>query len=499
MRGKGKPISAWITESPGVLSNLWRFLTARSADDVLNPRKNLCISIERKSISVAFVSRFLSKTQIRGFRKYTTEGDTYPSPEQVGTSASLAIEELNASGGEVTLSIPKAWTVIRTAEFPSAARENLASAVAYEMDRLTPFDQDDVCFGFRVMKEEGESITVALYAAKETLITRYLDALKEKGIAVSKVTVNLAGIGALLRYMEKGKDSIFLEIDETNYEGALFMDGFVVEAFTGKFRKDDERTNLDVLIRRLFPYREIYKDRIEPPHLILLGKDKNPLLNKLVGQSEGLPVTLLDDDFVKPNLPSTLHGIPYATIGGALESYLKEDINLLAKGRAILAKTPIALTLLVVFAVCGLLTLYLISPLKAERRELSEIDRQIRIRKNEVSRILALKEEVAALEKETVTISTFKGKDPPALTIFKEVTANLPESAWATTFKIKGRTVIVSGYAESSAGLLSKLEASPFLKNVEFMSPTLRDRRTNRERFSIKMEVEAFEKAKSDR
>ncbi|NIS74163.1 MAG: hypothetical protein GTO08_02570, partial [Deltaproteobacteria bacterium] len=142
MSFKSKSIPLWTHGSSERLKHIWRFLTTRSADDVVMPRKNLCIAIEKQGISVAYVSRALSKTTIRGFRKYTTEGDGFPGPDQVGTSAARAIEEMEAEGAKVTLAIPKAWTVIRTAEFPLAAKNNLASAVSHEMDRLTPFHQE---------------------------------------------------------------------------------------------------------------------------------------------------------------------------------------------------------------------------------------------------------------------------------------------------------------------------------------------------------------------
>jgi hypothetical protein len=385
MRLKGKSIPSWTPGSSEGLKHIWRFLTTRSADDVVMPRNNLCIAIEKQGISVAYVSRAFSKTAIKDFRKHTTEGDGFPGPDQVGTSAAHAIEEMDAEGAEVTLAIPKAWTVIRTAEFPLAAKDNLANAVSHELDRLTPFHQEDAFFGFRVLKEDAEKITIVLYAAREGLLNRYLGSLRERGLTVDRITINLAGIGALLRFMDKGRDSIFLEIDDTGYEGAVFLDGFAVAAFTGNLRKDDEKANLDILLRRLFPYKEFYRDRKEIPRLLLLGKGKNPLFNKLAGQSEGLPVTILDDDFVKLDVPSNLQGIPYATTGGALESYLPDGIDILPKDRKILAKTPVALTLLILLAICTLFVYFLITPLQAEKKELAEIDRQMGMRKSEIS------------------------------------------------------------------------------------------------------------------
>ena len=70
------------------------------------------------------------------------------------------------TGEGVTLSIPKAWAVVASAEFPSTVRENLASVVAYELDRVTPFSSDDAFFDFTVLKEMDERISLQVTAAR---------------------------------------------------------------------------------------------------------------------------------------------------------------------------------------------------------------------------------------------------------------------------------------------------------------------------------------------
>jgi hypothetical protein len=59
--------------------------------------------------------------------------------------------------------------------------------------------------------------------------------------------------------------------------------------------------------------------------------------------------------------------------------------------------------------------------------------------------------------------------------------------------RVSETTVDLEGYASSATGLLSKLEASPFFKKVEFSSPTFRDTRMNADRFNIKMEIEGVD------
>ena len=108
----------------------------------------------------------------------------------------------------------------------------------------------------------------------------------------------------------------------------------------------------------------------------------------------------------------------------------------------------------------------------------------------EVKKVETLKKEVDALESEVSTINNFKKGKPMALQILKELTAILPKSAWLTRARITDTTVEIEGYAAAATELLSKLEASPYLKKVEFASPTFRDVRLNSDRFVIKMEIE---------
>jgi Tfp pilus assembly protein PilN len=110
--------------------------------------------------------------------------------------------------------------------------------------------------------------------------------------------------------------------------------------------------------------------------------------------------------------------------------------------------------------------------------------------RGEVKKVEALKKEVDALESEVSTINSFKKGKPMTLQILKELTAILPKSAWLTRARITDTTVEIEGYAAAATELLSKLEASPYLKKVEFASPTFRDVRLNSDRFVIKMEIE---------
>ena len=171
-----------------VWTPIQRVLTFSPADEMIATQKNLSASIDKGNISMAYGSKFLSRINIKGLQEYSFEEDRYPQPEDLLSSLSLAVKEFNTSSTDITLSIPKAWTIIKTVEFPSTVTENLPDVVSYELDRLTPFTAEEAFFDFRVLGEagfaedKGDRISLLITAAKADQIRPYIDILNENGL-----------------------------------------------------------------------------------------------------------------------------------------------------------------------------------------------------------------------------------------------------------------------------------------------------------------------------
>ena len=157
------------------------------------------------------------------------------------------------------------------------------------------------------------------------------------------------------------------------------------------------------------------------PQVVLLLRDKNPSLKELLKSRVEQPLKILNETDMPVRLSGQYKEIPYATIGSALESLWKKarGFDLLSKGVHEKPKPPIALTVVLTFAILGMWILYIIAPLRVEERRLQEIDRQISLRKEEVNKMEALKKEIDALSGEISTVSGFKENKPMALNILK--------------------------------------------------------------------------------
>ncbi|HWR59013.1 MAG TPA: PilN domain-containing protein [Thermodesulfovibrionales bacterium] len=490
-------LASTVSGSAARLKTLWeplsRFLTFSLADDSISPARNVSVCIEKGIVSVAYGSRALSRIRIKGMKTYPTE-DKYPTPEGLASSVSLAMRNLNASRADVTLCIPKAWAVMKSSELPSTVRDSLPDVISYEMDRLTPFTHDEALYDFRVLREEGGKLTVMVVAAKADLIEPYIAALREKGCNVTRVTMNLSGLGTLSSFVHKCADTVLFKLGEKEYEAALFSDGSITAARTGSLAIGDEGIQLDSISGEIERLVEESKKGGKSPRVVLSLKDCPPALREMLKLRMNTAFKILEEGVGTLGLPSG--EIRYEAVGGVLESLWPKakGLNLLKKGVLDRVKKPLTFSIVLVAAILAIWFVSIFVPMANEGKRLEEIQREIAARKEEVKKVEALKKEIEALEIDISSIKNFKVAKPMTLDMFKEMTRILPKTTWLSRIRVTSSTVEIEGYATSATELLSKLETSKYFEKVEFASPTFRDVRMNAERFNIKMDIEGMKK-----
>jgi Tfp pilus assembly protein PilN len=487
--------------SSAKLKDIWmplqRLLTLSLADDAIAPQKNLSVSLERDRLSVAYGYRFLSRITVKGTREYLFEKGKYPQPEELVSSLALAVNEFGSSRENVTLSIPRAWAIIKTAEFPSTIKENISDVVAYEMDRLTPFMPEEVFYDFRVLNDTGERLTLLIMVAKADTIRPYLKNLNESGFTVGGLTVNIGSVGTLLSYGKRKTDTLFVEIDGKRYEGALFIGGSPTHIFSDDLPDGDERAEVDTLSKELIPLIDAAKThRGKAPQLALLVQGRSPHLRESLKAHMEIPVRLIEEMDLGIKFSRLPKEIPYAAVGSVVQSLWPkaQGFNLLKKGIYAKQRPPIVVTIILALSLAALCGLYLLAPLKIEGKRLREITSQIDPRKVEARKVETLKKEAEALGSEIASINDFKEARPMDLDILKELTIVLPKNAWLTRLRITDTIVEIEGYAHSATTLFPKLEGSKYMRKVEFASPTFRDVKMDADRFSIKMEIKGAQK-----
>jgi Tfp pilus assembly protein PilN len=470
---------------------LWRVLSLSPADDLISFRKILAVAIDPEGASVSLGRRFLSRIKILDQRRFPAEEEGPPPAEWLASAVAVYLTEKGAIRTDIVLTVPKSWVIIKTADFPAAIRENLSAVVAYEMDRLTPFNPEEVYFDYRLLSEEEDRVRLLVLAARTDRIDPYLAALRAKGLRIAGLTTHLVGLECLSRYAGREGETIFLELREKGYEGGLFRKGAIAASLAGSFYGTGNGEKVEQVLEETAALATGAKTADRSLPVLINLADPNPALKELLKIRLTGPVGFLEETDLRLNLKRT-PGVAYSALGGLLSFLWNKAgrVNLLTRGKRTRARTPFWLTVPLLLTLGILTGIYWILPLQLETRRLALIDKQIIQTKGEVKKVETLQKEIEALTRERNMIADFKNSRRMSIVFLKELTVIIPKDSWLTRVRISDNQINIEGYAPSATLLVPKLEASPFFKKVEFASPTYRDPKLNQDRFQIKMEKE---------
>lgn len=114
----------------------------------------------------------------------------------------------NRAGGGVTsdiyLGIPRELAVIKTLRFPLAVKENIHSAVRFDLEKHVPIPEHDVCFDCQILSEEKsqKQLHILLVIAKKQDILHYLKAMRSLG-RIAGIDLASAGMFNYMHHSQK--------------------------------------------------------------------------------------------------------------------------------------------------------------------------------------------------------------------------------------------------------------------------------------------------------
>lgn len=92
--------------------------------------------------------------------------------------------------GTTLIELPADRVISRTVSFPVQVRENLVQVVGYEIDRLTPFRPDQLCFDFRQHDEQskGDKLSVEIAVCRKDQVQDWIERLRNAGAPADQIT-----------------------------------------------------------------------------------------------------------------------------------------------------------------------------------------------------------------------------------------------------------------------------------------------------------------------
>lgn len=144
--------------------------------------------------------------------------------------------------------------------------------------------------------------------------------------------------------------------------------------------------------------------------------------------------------------------------------------------------TMAILTLIVGGVIGGIGYVFLEQRLEAQQASNDYLKSKISQLNKEIEQIAGLKEQTQALLARKQVIESLQGTRMQTVTMFNELTRQMPEGVYLKSVKQTGDKVNVTGYAQSNARvsqLMRNLDASPIFENptlIEIKSSTLNRR-----------------------
>ncbi|QSA96704.1 PilN domain-containing protein [Methylococcus sp. EFPC2] len=145
----------------------------------------------------------------------------------------------------------------------------------------------------------------------------------------------------------------------------------------------------------------------------------------------------------------------------------------------IAAAALFALLLLATLALPAWLNYTLEQQLRQEVRQVTKISKEVE----------DIKAEAEKLAHENGFLLRKKSEEPATLEMLDELSRLIPDQTWLNGLQYRDRKVVIQGQSPAASSLISQIEASPYFKNTNFVSPVTKDVASGQERFQIASEV----------
>jgi len=427
------------------------------------------------------------------------------------------IAQNKADAKRVSVSIPLEWSLVKFMDIPSAGEDAVNQLLHYELERHIPFSLEDVYHASLIVEKGRDRCSIATVVVQREVIEKINEFLKKLSLQPAIITVSpfsilnsielsgyttnilkeITGLHKPSGVFGNKKDvCIALFMEQDNWDMAVIKGGSCIGLSRIKLDSgmmENAWNNLSYEMSAALSGLSISKaDRliisgnIAPEHLRFIS-DKAGMPVKVIKE---LPVSVhnannSDINKLTPSIGACLAGYG---LGGMAINILPDRSGRMNKSGPLIAKLSAAAVLL--------FSLWLaLSGIYKEKKSLDIIEKEIKKNEPEVRAVEAISSELGSLEKQKRFFSDARENSVSRLSILAELTNIIPADAWVTNLTYKeikkeepskekgsGKVsavrhegeVIINGFANSSAKLISLLENSPLFENVEFISPVIK-------------------------
>lgn len=140
--------------------------------------------------------------------------------------------QLRIKGKQVTISLSGAAVIVKKILLEQTATQELDDAILWEAEQYVPFDINEVVFDYQILNKNGPEgkMEVMLVAVKRSIVESYIAAVKDAGLNVKVVNVDLFAIQDAfdVNYSDAQMTVGLIEIGATSTKFSICQNGIPI-------------------------------------------------------------------------------------------------------------------------------------------------------------------------------------------------------------------------------------------------------------------------------
>jgi Tfp pilus assembly protein PilN len=371
----------------------------------------------------------VSKFKIAGFR-------TRPGKEW-GSEFHHWLKEQGVKHLSAVVALPRREAIVRVVAVPGVKTKDIGSALAYQVDALHPYGDEEVYHGW--MSAGVGSVAVGIVRA--SILDGYAASFQEAGVPVAGFTFSAAAIYAALRLYGTVPRNFVAWREDDHGAVEVYGESDARPVFSAEFEMPPSRA---LLLARA----ELRLDGEPKPLAAMLPQPRNVVV-----------------------APPLAYAVALAAIGNWRLPYA----NLLPVARRIVrSRARYVPTLILALALISTgLALAAYQQIR-QQQYLDALSAEIAKIQPRAMRADSLDKRTEEHRARIRILDDYRRRTRDDADVLLELSRLLPPPVWVQTIDILGDTVTISGEADQAAPLLKVLDASPLFRNSEFQMGVVR-------------------------
>lgn len=382
-----------------------------------------------------------------------------------GASYARLLKQNGLAHLPATVLLPRRDVIVRQLAMPGVGERDLAQAIAFQLDGLHPFSEEEAVHAWARM-DDGIHVLVGI--TRREVIDRFAGLFAGAGIKVASFTFSAAAIYGSLRVFGAPPPTGFLALLEDNGELEAYGESEARPLFSAAFDAPTPRM-------------------AERARAQAMSELRLPAETAAVGVSGILP----QPKRAPEGFQLTELALPYAAAAVAACPRLGLHVNLLplamrASSSRLMFVPTIALGALLIIG-AGSLAAY---SSYEDRQYLEKLRTEIHRLEPDARKPMLMDRAIDTARARTALLDQFRKRTRDDLDALAELTKILEPPAWLNSLEINRDAVRISGEAAQAAGLLKTVDKSPLFESSEFAAPMSRS--PNGEIFAIRARREGL-------